>query len=65
MALICAGPALAEKIRIGSPYQTTTLDPVHSANAGSIETFGQLYARLLRVDETGAPGPPAWPKSGR
>lgn len=57
VALAVAGPAVAEKIRIGSPYQTTTLDPIHSANAGSIETFGQLYSRLLRVDETGALAP--------
>lgn len=57
VALICAGPAVAEKIRIGSPYQTTTLDPMRSANAGSIETFGQLYSRLLRVDENGALAP--------
>ncbi|HQU67680.1 MAG TPA: ABC transporter substrate-binding protein [Albidovulum sp.] len=57
MALVCAGPAMADKIRIGSPYPTTTLDPIRSANAGSIETFGQLYSRLLRVDETGALAP--------
>lgn len=57
MALVCAGPAMAEKIRIGSPYPTTTLDPIRSANAGSIETFGQLYSRLLRVDETRALAP--------
>ncbi|MCA0271906.1 MAG: ABC transporter substrate-binding protein [Proteobacteria bacterium] len=57
VALVCAGPAMAEKIRIGSPYPTTTLDPIRSANAGSIETFGQLYSRLLRVDETRALAP--------
>lgn len=57
VALVCAGPAMADKIRIGSPYTTTTLDPIRSANAGSIETFGQLYSRLLRVDETGALAP--------
>jgi peptide/nickel transport system substrate-binding protein len=57
VALMCAEPAMAEKIRIGSPYPTTTLDPIRSANAGSIETFGQLYSRLLRVDENGALAP--------
>jgi len=48
----------ADKIRIGSPYKTTTLDPMRSAAAGNIETFGQLYSRLLRVDDNGelAPG---------
>ncbi len=58
LALTAASPAIAEKIRIGSPHQTTTLDPMRSAQAGSIETFGQLYSRLLRVDENGelAPG---------
>ena len=55
--LLAGNPATAEKIRIGSPYQTTTLDPMRSANAGSIETFGQLYSRLLRIDETGALAP--------
>ncbi|WP_227751838.1 ABC transporter substrate-binding protein [Tabrizicola oligotrophica] len=56
--LFIAAPALADKIRIGSPYQTSTLDPMRSAAAGSIETFGQLYSRLLRIDEAGqlAPG---------
>lgn len=49
-------PALAsDVIRIVSPYQTTTLDPMRSAAAGNIETYGQLYARLLqRNPETGA-----------
>lgn len=45
----------AEVIRIVSPYQTTTLDPMRSAAAGNIETYGQLYSRLLRRNaETGA-----------
>jgi len=57
VALLTGGPVAAEKIRIGSPYATTTLDPMRSANAGSIETFGQLYSRLLRIDETGALAP--------
>ena len=50
--------ASEERIRIASPYKTTTLDPSRSAAAGNIETFGQLYARLLRRDENGelAPG---------
>lgn len=58
VALISAGPAAADKILIGSPYPTVTLDPLHSAAAGSIEAFGQIYARLLRTDENGelAPG---------
>lgn len=54
LALALAQPALADKIRIGSPYPTTTLDPMRTAQAGSMEVFGQLYARLLRLDETGA-----------
>ena len=57
VALLAGGPVAAEKIRIGSPYATTTLDPMRSANAGSIEAFGQLYSRLLRIDETGALAP--------
>jgi len=45
----------ADVIRIVSPYQTTTLDPMRSAAAGNIETYGQLYSRLLRRNaETGA-----------
>lgn len=56
LALGSAVPALAaDVIRIVSPYQATTLDPMRSAAAGNIETYGQLYARLLRRDpETGA-----------
>ncbi|TIN94321.1 MAG: ABC transporter substrate-binding protein [Mesorhizobium sp.] len=47
-ASIVAAPALAaDVIRIVSPYQTTTLDPMRSAAAGNIETYGQLYGRLL------------------
>lgn len=42
----------AEVIRIVSPYQTTTLDPMRSAGAGNIETYGQLYARLLQRNPT-------------
>lgn len=51
-----AAPAFAEEtIRIASPYPTTTLDPMRSAAAGNIETYGQLYSRLLRRDaESGA-----------
>ena len=41
-------------VRIASPYPATTLDPSRSAAAGNIETFGQLYARVLhRNTETG------------
>ncbi|GJL80393.1 MAG: diguanylate cyclase [marine bacterium B5-7] len=56
--LACANVQAADKIRIGSPYKTTTLDPMRSAAAGNIETYGQLYSRLLRLDESGelAPG---------
>lgn len=55
MGLMVATPALAaDVIRIASPYQTTTLDPMRSAAAGNIETYGQIYSRLLRRDpETG------------
>lgn len=54
--LIALEPAFAaDVVRIVSPYQTTTLDPMRSASAGNIETYGQLYARLLRRNaETGA-----------
>ena len=40
-------------IRIASPFRTLTLDPIKSVFTGSIETFGQLYSRLLRRDEAG------------
>ena len=41
-------------VRIATPYPATTLDPSRSAAAGNIETFGQLYARVLhRNTETG------------
>ena len=53
--LVSAGQAAADDIvRIASGYQTTTLDPARSAAAGNIETFGQLYARLLRRDADGS-----------
>lgn len=53
-ALLAAQPASGqEKIRIGSPYKTTVLDPMRSAAAGNIETYGQLYSRLLRRDADG------------
>ena len=53
--LVAVEPALAaDVIRVVSPYQTTTLDPMRSAAAGNIETYGQLYSRLLRRNsETG------------
>ncbi|HEV7252766.1 MAG TPA: ABC transporter substrate-binding protein [Mesorhizobium sp.] len=50
---IVPGAAAQESIRIGSPYRTTTLDPMRSAAAGNIETFGQLYSRLLRRNAQG------------
>ncbi|MGH8348582.1 MAG: ABC transporter substrate-binding protein, partial [Pseudomonas sp.] len=54
-AFAVAQASAAELIRIVSPYQTTTLDPMRSASAGNIETYGQLYARLLqRSPTTGA-----------
>ncbi len=49
IATISAGPVLAaDAIKIASPYKTSTLDPMRSAAAGNIETYGQLYARLLQ-----------------
>ncbi len=62
-------PALAaDVIRVVSPYHTTTLDPMRSAAAGNIETYGQLYSRLLRRNvETGALEPglaESWDISG-
>jgi peptide/nickel transport system substrate-binding protein len=55
LLLLAAGPAVADDIvRIASSYPTTTLDPARSAAAGNIETFGQLYARLLRRGADGA-----------
>ncbi len=54
-AAAIAGSATAQDIvRIASPNKVTTLDPIASAAAGNIEAFGQLYARLLRRDGTGA-----------
>lgn len=41
----------ADIIRIVSLYRTQTLDPIKSVFTGSIEAFGQLYTRLLRLDE--------------
>jgi peptide/nickel transport system substrate-binding protein len=54
--LATGSTAFAETlVRIASPYPATTLDPSRSAAAGNIETFGQLYARVLHRDaETGA-----------
>jgi peptide/nickel transport system substrate-binding protein len=40
-------------IRIVSGSRTLTLDPTRSWNSGDIETFGQLYSRLLRRDRAG------------
>jgi peptide/nickel transport system substrate-binding protein len=40
----------AETIKIASGAPTTTLDPMRSASNGNIETFGLLYARLLRLN---------------
>lgn len=66
-AFAVAQASAAELIRIVSPYQTTTLDPMRSASAGNIETYGQLYARLLqRSPTTGALEPglaESWEKS--
>ncbi|MDR6758171.1 ABC-type transport system substrate-binding protein [Mycoplana sp. BE70] len=53
VAVLANQPVLAsELIRIVSPYQTTALDPMRSAAAGNIETYGQLYARLLQRNPT-------------
>jgi len=53
--LVSAGQASADDvIRIVSGYPTTTLDPARSAAAGNIETFGQLYARLVRRNADGS-----------
>ncbi|MEM9911207.1 MAG: ABC transporter substrate-binding protein [Pseudomonadota bacterium] len=54
-ALILAATSLpaSDIIRIASPNQVTTLDPIASAAAGNIEAFGQLYSRLLRKDPDG------------
>ena len=43
----------ADIIRIASGSRTLTLDPTRSVFTGSIETFGQLYSRLLRRDKDG------------
>lgn len=55
LSLLAMSPAAfgQDLIRIGSPYQTSTLDPMRSAAAGNIETFGQLYSRLLRRGANG------------
>ena len=50
-ALTLASPAATHAediVRIASAYRTTTLDPALSAAAGNIETYGQLYGRLIR-----------------
>jgi peptide/nickel transport system substrate-binding protein len=47
----------ADTIRIATEYPTNTLDPMRSAAAGNIETYGLLYARLVKVDEKGVVGP--------
>ena len=53
-AVTAAGAASAQDVvRIASASPVTTLDPIASAAAGSIEAFGQLYARLLRKDAEG------------
>jgi ABC-type glutathione transport system ATPase component len=39
----------AETIKIASGASTTTLEPMRSVSNGNIETFGLLYARLLRL----------------
>ena len=57
--LIATGNAIADDIiRIASPYKVQNLDPVRSAAAGTIELYGQLYSRVLRLDSDGklAPG---------
>lgn len=60
VAILLAFPLLsqgqeeeADIIRIVSPFRTLTLDPIKSVFTGSIETFGQLYTRLLRRASNG------------
>lgn len=53
LALTATALSANDIIRIASPNQVTTLDPIASAAAGNIEAFGQLYARLLRKDPEG------------
>lgn len=40
-------------IRIAAAFRTLTLDPTRSIYTGAIETFGQLYSRLLRRNAEG------------
>ena len=40
--------------RIASASRTLTLDPTRSIYTGAIETFGQLYSRLLRRNSAGS-----------
>ena len=57
--IIATDYAVADDIiRIASPYKVQNLDPVRSAAAGTIELYGQLYSRVLRLDSDGklAPG---------
>ncbi|MCV9999735.1 ABC transporter substrate-binding protein [Pararhizobium sp. YC-54] len=56
LALLTAPAAASAEnlIRVGSPYPTSTLDPMRSSSAGNIEVFGQLYSRLLRRGADGA-----------
>ncbi|MBB3992789.1 peptide/nickel transport system substrate-binding protein [Sulfitobacter undariae] len=53
-ASIASGVMAQDVVRIASPNKVTVLDPIASAAAGNIEAFGQLYARLLRRDTSGA-----------
>ena len=62
VALLAGAPAPVsaqgqDKIRIGEVYNVTTLDPIRSASGANIATFGQLYSRLLRIDENGELAP--------
>jgi peptide/nickel transport system substrate-binding protein len=47
------GESEKDIIRIASVYRTLTLDPIKSIWTGSIETFGQLYSRLVRRGDNG------------
>ena len=49
-AALIVPAAGADAIRIATPYQATTLDPMKSASSGNLEVYGQLYSRLLRRD---------------
>ena len=50
LVLTASQATAAEAIRVATPFQATTLDPMRSASSGNLEVYGQLYSRLLRRD---------------